>query len=81
MGISTSIGEVLGTTLAGIGLPAPADIIQTVLLKDRYFIGYKYRYDGGYAIQRAGSSTIEFYAEDGKPLTTATIEADKEAAA
>ena len=81
MDMSKSIGEVVAATLNDLGLPVPADIIKTVLLKDRYFVGYKYRYDGGYAIVQAGCDTIEFYAEDGKLLTSAAIEADKRAAA
>lgn len=81
MGSSRSIGEILATTLSDLGRPSPADIIQTVLLKDRYFVGYKYRYEGGYAILRAGSNAIEFFDENGTPLTTVTMEADKGAAA
>jgi len=81
MGLSTSIGEALTTTLNHPGLSAPADIIQIILLKDGHFVGCKYRWDGCHAIMLAGNSTIEFYAEDGKPLTTAAIEADKAAAA
>lgn len=81
MDLSQSIGEVLATTLNDLGLPTPADIIQTVLLKDRYFVGHKYRHDGGYAIMRAGSNTIEFYTADDKLLTSVAIETDKGAAA
>jgi hypothetical protein len=83
MGLSKSMNEVIAATLSNLGRTAPANIVQTILLKDDFFVGYKCRYDGGYAIMRAGSSTIEFYTEDGKLLTTAAIEvdADKEAAA
>ena len=81
MGLSKSIHDVVAATLSNLGLTAPANIVQTILLKDDYFIGYKCCYDGGYAILPAGSNTIEFYAEDGKLLTTVVIEADKGAAA
>jgi hypothetical protein len=49
-----------------MGLPAPANIIQTMLVKDRYFVGWKFRYDGGYAILRSGQ--IEFFDEQGTLL-------------
>lgn len=81
MGASASIGEILATTLIGLGLPAPTAINHTILLKDRYFVGHKYRYDSGYAIQRAGSNVVEFFDDDGTPLTTAAIEPGNAAAA
>ena len=77
MGLSKSINEVVAATLSNLGLTAPANIVQTILLKDDFFVGYKCRYDGGYAIMRAGCNSIEFYAEDGRLLTTAAIEANK----
>ena len=60
---SKSIHEALAATLSELGLPAPADIIQTMLMKDGYFVGYKFRYDGGSAILQAGGNTIEFFDE------------------
>ena len=81
MSSSKSINEVVAAALNNIGLTAPANIVQTILLKDDFFVGYKCRYDGGYAIMRADSNTVEFYAEDGKLLTTAAIEADRGEAA
>ncbi len=81
MDVSKSMGEVVTAALSDLGLPAPADIIQTVLLKNHRFVGYKYRYDGGYAIVQAGGNVVKFFSEDGKSLTSATIETEKEAAA
>ena len=81
MGASMSIGEILATTLNALGRSTPNDIIQTVLLRNGRFIGHKYRYDGGYAVLQAGGNTVQFFDDDGKPLTTATIEVDKEVAA
>ncbi len=81
MGVSKLIGKVVTAALSDVGLPAPADIIQTVLLKDHRFVGYRYRYDGGYAIVQAGGNVIEFFSEDGKSLTSTAIETEKEAAA
>ncbi len=63
-----SIQERVAATLAELGLPAPTSFIQTILMKDGYFVGHKLRYDGGYAILRAG--TIEFYDGQGRLLKT-----------
>lgn len=59
----------------------PANLIQTMLMRDRFFVGWKFRYDGGHAILRADGNTMEFYAEDGKLLRSVTVETKKEAAA
>jgi len=75
------INEVLTATLCDLGQPAPNYILQTLLLKDGHFIGHKYRYDGGYAVLQAGGNAIQFFDDDGKPLTNVAIDADKGAAA
>jgi hypothetical protein len=76
-----SIQERLAATLSELGLPAPTNLIQTMLMKDRYFVGWKFRYDSGYAILRAGANTIEFYDEQGTVLKTVALEDEKGAAA
>jgi hypothetical protein len=58
-----SIQERVAAALSELGLPAPTNLIQTMLIHDGYFVGWKFRYDGGYAVLRAGSNTIEFYDE------------------
>jgi hypothetical protein len=63
-----SLHDLLATTLQELGRPAPANLIQTMLLKDRYFVGYKFRYEGGYAIMQADSGTVELYDEEGRLL-------------
>ena len=75
------IFNVVAATLAELGLPAPTDVIQTMLMKDRYFVGWKCRYDGGHSIWLANDNAMKFYAEDGKLLKTVTLEAEKGAAA
>jgi hypothetical protein len=67
--------------LTGLEMPAPTDIIQTMLMKDGYFVGYKFRYDGGHAILQASGNVIEFYDERGKLLKPAAVEGDQGAAA
>ena len=77
----TSIHDVLTATLSGLGLPAPANVIETFLLKNRYFVGQKFRYNGGYAVALADGSTVEFFDEQGTLLKTVALETENGAAA
>jgi len=76
-----SIQERVTATLLELGLPAPTNAIQTMLMHDGYFVGHKLRYDGGYAVLHEGGSTIELYDGQGTMLKTAALEDDKRAAA
>ena len=71
--MNKSIPDLVAATLAELGLPTPANIIQTMLMKDRFFVGWKFRYDGGYSIWVPGGSTIEFYNKDGNLLKAVSI--------
>jgi hypothetical protein len=79
--MDSSIHDLVAATLAKLGLSAPTNIIQTMLMKDRFFAGWKLRYDGGYAVLRAGANTIELYDEQGTVLKTVALEVEKGAAA
>ena len=81
MDLSALIHDLVAATLAELGIPAPSPIIQTMLMKDSYFVGHKLRYDGGHAIWSASGSTIEFYDKKGNLLKTVAFEAGKGAAA
>jgi hypothetical protein len=74
-----SIHELIASTLANLGLPAPTNIIQTMLMKDGYFVGWKLRYDGGHAIRLVVGNTMEFYDGEGTLLKT-VVGAGREAA-
>ena len=76
-----SITDLVAATLTELGLPAPTNVIQTMLTRDSYFVGHKLRYDGGHAILRATSDAIEFYDENGNLLKTAGIEIPEKGAA
>ena len=78
--MNDSIHERVSAILAELGLPAPTNFIQTMLMKARYFVGWKFRYDGGHAIARAGSGTIELYDEQGMLLKTVALGNEKEVA-
>jgi len=73
--MNSSIHDLVAATLSELGLPAPTNIIQTMLMHDGYFVGWKFRYDGGYAIMRAGANTIELYDEQGTLLKTVAQQA------
>ena len=54
----------------------------TILIQKGYFVGHKYRFDGGYAIRLAGKNAIEIYDDEGKLLKTVSLEeTDKKRAA
>ena len=52
--MAQSIQERVAATLSKLGLPAPTNSIQTMLMHDGYFAGWKFRYDGGCAVLRRG---------------------------
>ena len=76
-----SIQERLAAALSELGFPAPTNIIQTMLMKDGYFVGWTVRYDGGCAVLHTGGNAIEFYDEQGALLKTVVVQDEKEAAA
>ena len=81
MDVSTSFHDLVATTLTELGLPAPTNVVQTMLMRDSYFVGHKLRYDGGHAILRADGHTIEFYDEKEELLKTVTLGSERGAAA
>ena len=48
--------------------------MRTILIKNGYFVGHKYRFDGGYAVRLAGKNAVEVYDDDGKMLKTVSLE-------
>ena len=75
------IQEKVAAALAELSQPAPTSVIQTMLMHDGYFVGWKFRYDGGYAILHADSGTMGLFDEEGKVVKTVALEAGKGAAA
>jgi hypothetical protein len=74
-----SIRERVAASLTQAGLPIPDDFVSTLLLRERRFIGYKFAYDGGYAILRADSDAVELHSVEGGLLRS--IPMAKESAA
>ena len=76
-----SIQEKVAAALSELGLPAPTNFIQTMLMHDGYFVGWKFRYDGGYAALHTGGNAIELFDEQGGSLKTVALGTEREAAA
>ena len=67
-------------TLREMGIGTPP--MRTILIQKGYFVGHKYRFDGGYAIRLAGKNEIEIYDDAGKLLkTVSSEETEKKSAA
>jgi hypothetical protein len=66
-----TLHDLVAATLRSMGLcDDPACLIRTILLRDRYFVGHKYRFDSGYAAWMAKTNVIEVYADEGKLLAS-----------
>ena len=76
-----SIYDLLNTALAELGLPAPGATIETLLLKDGYFVGQKLSYDGGYAVVRADGLTMDVFDDQETLLKTVLLTPEKGAVA
>lgn len=75
-----SIPERVAAGLSQLGLPSPANLIQTMLMREGYFVGWKCRYDGGSAVLHTDDSTLDVYDEQEQLVKTVDLEADREAA-
>jgi len=72
--------DVVTATLQEMGLcVAP---IRTFLIQKGYFVGHKYRFDGGYAVRLIEKNAIAVYDDEGQLLKTVNMEeTDKKSAA
>jgi hypothetical protein len=48
--------------------------MRTLLIQNGYFIGIKFLFDGGYAVQLVGKNGIEVYDDEGTLLKTVALE-------
>ena len=65
--------QLVAKTFAELGATDP--VIGTILLKDGYFVGHRFRCGGMQAVRRAGGEVIEFYGEDGTLVKTVSVDA------
>ncbi len=76
------IHDAVAATLVEMGLcQAPVALLRTVLIGDGYFLGEKYRFDGGCALWLAQTNTIEVFDDEGQPLGTVSLAAKEEGTA
>jgi hypothetical protein len=47
---------------------------RTILLHDGQFVGIKFLFDGGYAVQLAGTNSVDVYDDAGTLLRTVSLE-------
>ena len=72
--------DVVTATLREMGLCATP--MHTALIQDGYFVGHKYRFEGGYAVWLIEENAIEVYDDEGKMLKTVSLaETNKKSAA
>ena len=77
-----TIHDAVTAVLAEIGFcSTPTALLRTVLIRDGYFVGHKYRFDGGWATWLAKTNVIEVYDDDGKLLKTVAVETTEKGSA
>jgi len=69
---SDPLFEPVAATFAELGA-GDAPIIRTLLLKDRYFVGHRFRCGDFHAIWKPDATVIEFYGADGKLLRVVNL--------
>ena len=78
--MAASLREQVAASLGELGLPTPTTVIQTMLMKNGFFVGWKVRYDGGHAVLRLADSTLELYDQQENSLKTVVLATDQAAA-
>ena len=67
------LNQILVRTFAELGA-SEAPLTRTILLKDRYFVGYRYYCGGMQAVLLADTREIKFYDETGGLLKKLSLE-------
>jgi hypothetical protein len=73
-----SIPDMVTAALAELGIAIPSPLTRTFLLRDRHFVGQKYRFEGGYAIWLAETGVVKVYKDDGSLLEALVTETANE---
>lgn len=72
-GTADLLNQLLVNTFAELGA-SEASLARTILIKDQYFVGYRYRCGGMQAVVRAEAKEIKFYEETGALLKSVSLE-------
>jgi hypothetical protein len=70
---SDSLDQLLAKNFTELGA-SEASPTQTILIKDRYFVGHRYRCGELQAVVLAGATVIEFYDKTGRLLKSVGLE-------
>lgn len=70
---SDSLNQVLAKNFAELGA-SEGPLTRTILIKDRYFVGHRYRCGGLQAVVLVGAKEIEFCDETGELLKSVSLE-------
>lgn len=68
-----AVQTVVTKTLTEMGVPDPASVLHTFLIRCGYFVGHKFRCDGISAVWAQGTESVEFYGEDGQLIKTVSL--------
>jgi hypothetical protein len=79
--MNPTIHELVANTLMELGCAVPSAMIQTMLIQDGHFGGFKFRHDNGHAILRADGLAIDFFDAEGVLIKTVEVGAEHGAAA
>ena len=72
--MNSAIQLVVAATLKDAGLIAGEVALQrTILVQNGYYVGLKFRYDGGYAVWLAESNEIKVHDENGTLLKSVCL--------
>ena len=67
--MSNTVHDVVVTALKNAGCLADGHAVQrTILVSNGYYVGQKFRYEGGYAVWLADANEIKVHDGEGKPL-------------
>jgi hypothetical protein len=78
--MNQSIHDLVTATLSELGQPVPTNLIQTMMVRDGYFVGWRVRYNGGSAVLHKAGNAIEFFDEHGRLLKMVGTEDERGAA-
>ena len=73
-----AVQKVVTDVLAERGEGDPTAVMHTFLIRCGYFVGHKFRFEGGAAIWLTGTDSVQIYAEDGSLTKTVDLDTSKE---
>ncbi len=66
--------QTISAVFAELGADRPEEISRTLLLRDGYFLGHRFRCDKLQAVLLPDSEEVEFFDEDGELLQSVRVQ-------